>query len=200
MKRMIFAVAVAAFAVAAVAVGGGYVGADALALAAPAADPSAWAPGVGLAMSGMVNLKASEQVAVVGNIDPDAYAAGAVSSGWIDASKFHNFLALVQAGDLGTSATLDGKLEQASDSSGTGAKDITGKAITQLTQAGTDSNKQAEINLRPEELDVEGGFTHFRLTMTVATATSDAGGVVLGVNPRDGFASANDASTVDEIV
>lgn len=147
-----------------------------------------------------LNLKATEQVAVVGNIDPDAYAASTVTTGWIAAQKFHAFIAIVQAGTLGASATLNAKLEQASDSSGTGAKDITGKAITALTQAGTDDDKQALIHLRPNELDMDNSFTHFRLSMTIGTAASDAGGIVLGVGPRTGPAQDNDASTVDEIV
>lgn len=147
-----------------------------------------------------LNLKASEQVAVLGSIDPDAYAASTVTTGWIAAKNFHEFLAIVQAGDLGASATLDAKLQQASDGSGTGAKDITNKAITQLTQAGTDSNKQALINLRPAELDLDNGFTHFRLSMTIGTATSDAGGIVLGVGPRTGPAQDYDDTAVDEIV
>lgn len=146
------------------------------------------------------NFKASEIAAVVETIDPVSQGVGAVSSGWIDASKFHTFAAVVLAGVLGTAATLDGKLEQASDASGTGAKDIAGKAITQLTKAGTDDNKQAVINLRPEELDTPNGFTHFRLTLTVGAAASLVGGVVLGVTARDGLASANDVATVDEIV
>lgn len=146
------------------------------------------------------NFKATEQVGVVGNIKPDAYAASTVTTGWIDSSKYHTFMAIVQAGDLGVSATLDAKLQQASDGSGTGAKDIAGKAITQLTQAGTDSDKQAIINLRPSDLDLDNNFTHFRLSMTVAVAASDAGGIVLGVGPRNGYATANDAATVDEVV
>ena len=148
----------------------------------------------------MLNAKPSEMIGVVGNIDPDAYAAGTVTTGWIAAKDFQSFVAIVQAGDLGASATLDALLQQASDSGGTGAKSITGKAITQLTQAGTDSNKQVLINLRPEELDVDNGFTHFRLSMTVATDTSDAGGIVLGVVPVRGPATGVDASTVDEVV
>jgi hypothetical protein len=147
-----------------------------------------------------LNAKPSEVVGIVGNIDPDAYAASTVTSGWIAAKNYLAFAALVLAGDLGASATLDAKLEQAQDASGTGAKDITGKAITQLTQAGTDSNKQVIINLRPEELDVDNAFTHFRLSMTVATATSDCGGIVLGVNPARGPATGVDATTVDEVV
>lgn len=145
-------------------------------------------------------VRPSDQVAVVGNIDPDAYAAGTVTTGWVSAKNFDAFMAIVQAGDLGASATLDAKLEQATDGSGTGAKDITGKAITQLTKAGSDDNKQAVINLRTEELDVTNGFDFVRLSMTVATATSDAGGILLGMVARYGPASDNDASTVDEIV
>jgi hypothetical protein len=148
----------------------------------------------------MLNAKPSELAAVVGNIDPDAYAAGTYTSGWVNVRDFGALLAVVQAGDLGSSATLDAKLQQASDSSGTGAKDITGKAITQLTQAGTDSNKQSLINVRGEELDVDNGFTHVRLSMTVGTAASDAGGMLLGFVPARGPASDFDASTVDEIV
>ncbi|MEM6259684.1 MAG: hypothetical protein AAGI37_15500 [Planctomycetota bacterium] len=148
----------------------------------------------------MTNALASEQVAIVGNIDPDAYAASTVTSGWISVADFYNFAAVIQAGTLGSSATVDAKLEQATDSSGTGAKDITSKAITQLTQAGTDSDKQAVINLKSDELDIANDFTHFRLSVTVATAASDVGGIVLGVNPRHAPASDNDASTVDEIV
>ena len=145
-------------------------------------------------------LRPTDQVAVVGVIDPDAYAADTYTSGWIDMADFNRIMAVVRAGDLGTSATLDAKLEQASDSSGTGAKDITGAAITQLTQAGTDSNKQAIINAWAEDLDRANGFTHVRLSMTVGTATSDAGAIVFGFDRRYGSASDGDLASVDEIV
>jgi hypothetical protein len=146
------------------------------------------------------NYKASELAAVVETIDPVSQGAGSVSSGWIDASKFRQYMAVVMAGVLGASATLDAKLEQATDASGTGVKDITGKAITQLTKAGTDDNKQAVINLRPEMLDLDGAFDHFRVTLTVGVAASLVGAVVLGLTPASGFAAASDVSTVDEIV
>jgi len=132
--------------------------------------------------------------------DPDAYSASTVTTGWIAMKDFGALMAVVMAGTLGSSATLDAKFEQASDGSGTGAKDITGAAITQLTQAGTDSDKQAVINLRRDDLDMANDFTHVRLSMTVGTAASDAGAVVLAVDPNYAPASDNDASTVDEIV
>lgn len=147
-----------------------------------------------------INALPSERAGLVGAIDPDAYGTGTETTGWIDAKDFFTFLALVSVGTLGSSATVDAKLEQAKDSSGTDAKDISGKSITQLTQAGTDSDKQALINLRQEELDVQNGFTHFRLSITVGTAASDAAGFVFGMDPRLGTAADNDASSVDEIV
>jgi len=142
------------------------------------------------------NVALSDQVQVAGVIDPDAITASTVTTGWISMVTYHSIIAVVMAGTLGTSATLDAKLQEATDSSGTGAADITGKAITQLTQAGTDSDKQAVINLRADELSA--GFTHVRLAMTVATATSDAGAIVLGALAR--YEPATDAATVDEIV
>ena len=145
-------------------------------------------------------LRPSDEAALVAAINPASQGAGSVSTGWIDMSKFDKLMAIVQAGALGASATLDAKLEQATSGAGAGAKDITGKAITQLTQAGTDSNKQAIINLAAEELDVTGGFDFVRLTLTVATAASLVSAAVLGFSPRYAPASDNDASTVDEIV
>ena len=147
-----------------------------------------------------MNALPSEQAAVVAVIDPDATAASTVTSGWVAAKDFLTFMAVFMAGTLGTGATLDGKIQQATDSGGTGAKDVTGKSITQLTQAGSDSDKQAIVNVRQEELDVKNGFDYIRLSLTVGTATSDAGALLLGFNPRRAPASDKDSSTVDEIV
>ena len=142
------------------------------------------------------NVLLSDQVQVAGAIDPDVYTAATYTTGWISMATYNRIMAIVMAGTLGASATLDAKLEKATDGSGTGAADITSKAITQLTQAGTDSDKQAIINCRSDELG--GAFTHVRLSMTVGTATSDAGAIVLGALAR--FEPATDATSVDQIV
>ena len=147
-----------------------------------------------------VNNMPADIEAIGGVIDPDVTAAGTVTTGWVEAAGFYTWMAIVLAGTLGTSATVDAKIEQASDGSGTGAKDITGAAITQLTQAGTDSDKQALVQFRSDDLDVDNSFTHVRLSITVAVATSDIAGVLVGVGPRYGPASDSDASTVAEIV
>lgn len=146
------------------------------------------------------NANPSALAGVVGVIDPDAYAASTVTTGWIKASDYLSFLAIVMAGDLGASATIDAKIQQATDVSGTGAKDVSGLAITQLTKAGTDDNKQALINIQHSDLDINNGFDFIRLSMTIGTAACDAGAIVLGFSPRKGPATAKDLATVDEVV
>jgi hypothetical protein len=139
----------------------------------------------------------SERAAIVATIDPDAYGTGEELSDAIDMSLFGRLLAIVAAGTLGSSATLDAKLTSSATSGGQ-YTDIAGKAITQLTQAGTDSDKQALINLDASELPE--GHRFVKLSMTVGTATSDAGAIVLGFDPRSAPASDDDLASVDEIV
>lgn len=141
----------------------------------------------------------SERAAVVGVIDPDAYSANTYYTGYISMALFRRFMAVIMAGDMGSSATVDAKLIGYTDGSGSGAHDLSGKAITQLTQAGTDDNKQAVINLNTDEL-AGSGYTHFRLSVTIATQAVDLSAIVFGFDPDYGPASDNDASTVDEIV
>ena len=142
------------------------------------------------------NQRISDQVVLAATIDPDAYGTGAQNSDWVDMGNFEAILATVYAGTLGASATLDAKLQQATDGSGAGAKDITGKAITQLVKA-TDDDKQAIIECRSEELDVANSFTHVRLVVTVGTAASDASATIHGVVARY---MATNLSTVAERV
>jgi len=140
----------------------------------------------------------SEAAAVVATIDPDVYTAATYVSDWVAVKNFRRLMAVVMAGELGASATLDAKLRMATDASGTGATDITGAAITQLTKAGSDDDKQAVINLNTDAL-AGTSYTHVALSMTVGTATSDAGAIIMGFNPLYGPASDNDLSTVDSI-
>jgi len=151
-------------------------------------------------MTAFPNILPSDRLAIVAAINPVSQAAGAVSTGWISMQNWRSVMAIVQAGVLGAAATLDAKLEQATSAAGAGAKDIAGKAVTQLTQAGTDSNKQAIINLRQVELDFAGGYSHVRLTLTVGTQASLVSAVLLGLDARYNPASDSDAATVDEIV
>lgn len=145
------------------------------------------------------NLLPSQRAAVVGVINPASLGIGAVSTAWIAMKNYESLLALIKTGILGAAATLDAKFEQATDSGGSGVKDVTGKAIAQLVKA-TNDDDQAEINLRADELDVNGGFDHVRLTVTVAAAASFADATVWAFDPHYGPASDNDLASVVEIV
>lgn len=144
-----------------------------------------------------MNANASEVAAVVGVVDPADLATSAASTGWVYAGDFFRFLAVVQAGAL--SGTLDAKIEQATTSAGGGAKDVTGRAITQL--AATDDNVQALINVKHDDLDIANGFDYLRLTVTPTGGTANLGSaVLLGFNARHNPASSKDASSVKEVV
>lgn len=141
----------------------------------------------------------SEEIGLVGVINPASYAAGTQTTGWVSVKDFQTFMAILTVGALGTSATVDAKLEQATSSGGAGAKDVTGKSITQLTQAGSDSNKQVIIDLRHSHLDIKNDFSYVRLSVTVAVAASILGAVILGVHAQNTPVTSLDLSTVDEI-
>ena len=148
---------------------------------------------------GTINSLGSERAAGVAVVDPDANTAAAYTSAYVSMSDFNQVLAIVQTGVLGSSATVDFKLVQATDSGGTSSKDISGKAITQLVKASNDDD-QAVINCRSEELDVANGFDYVAMVMTVGTATSDTSAIMLGMTARYAPASDNDLASVQEIV
>jgi len=80
---------------------------------------------------------------------------------------------IVMVGAMAQAGTIDLVLMQAQDAAGTGAKVIAGKSITQLTQAGGDGDDICVIEVRSEELDVNGGFGHVGAILTVGTAAAE---------------------------
>jgi len=136
---------------------------------------------------------------LLATIDPVSQAAGTVTTGWVSVKNHLALLALIQTGVLGSSATVDAKLQQATDSSGTSAKDVSGKAITQIVKASGD-NKQAFINAKVADLDTEGGFSYVRLSLTVGTAASLVGASLIGAYPRFEDAAAFNQAGVVQVV
>ena len=145
------------------------------------------------------NAKPSELIALLATIDPASQAAGTINTGWVNHGLFGNLLAIIETGVLGTGATIDAKLQQATDAAGTGSKNVTGKAITQIVKASGD-NKQALISTKSADLDTEGGFAYVRLSITVGTAASIVGAQVIGTNPRYADASAYNQAAVVQVV
>ena len=153
-----------------------------------------------------MSMLASEGVDIVGVIDPDAYAANTYTTAPIDMSKYDRIMAICQAGDLGSSATLIAKLQHGAASNLSDAEDVTGKTAATLTQSPDDSNKQVVINMRADEMvgatkSFKNGTSRYaRLALVLGTATSDMSGIVLGFHARNGAPNAGDLAAVDEII
>jgi len=141
------------------------------------------------------NMLGTEKFAVVATVDPDALTAAQHNSDGVDMKLFESLSVILSVGTLGASATVDMDVTSGSDNVTFGN---TVKSITQLTQAGTDSDKQVVVNVRAEDLTEGDSFV--RAEVTVAVATSDGAVVILGHNPRYAPASDNDLASVDEIV
>lgn len=142
-----------------------------------------------------MNSLPSERAAVIAAIDPIDAQTSARSSVWVSMDKFDRAMALISTGNI--TGTVNAAVQQATDSSGTDAKAL---KSSDSFSAG-DDNKQAVINVRAGELDVNNGFTHIALVITPAGGTSNViSGLVLGFDPRFGPASDEDASTVKQVV
>ena len=146
-----------------------------------------------------LNAKPSEIVALLQSHSPQSQAAGIVNTNCVEVSKFHTIMAVLQTGTLGASATVDFQLQQATDTSATGAKGISGKSLTQIVKASGD-DKQAIINLRVSDLDVEGGFDCVRMKITVGTAASLVSAQLYGIGPRHSPASDSNLASVVQVV
>lgn len=110
--------------------------------------------------------------------------AGVYDTAWVSASQYHRLIAILNVIDMGAGATLDFSIRQATDTSGTSAKAITGKAATQLTQASGDVDSDVAIELQTEELDVTNGFDCVSLRLTVAVDAVVASCRLYGRVPR----------------
>jgi len=111
----------------------------------------------------------NENVKTVQALDPDNYAASAHNGTAIDTRGYQDIEYTLQVGDMGTNGTIAAKVQE-SDASGSGYADITGAAITAMTQASPDqSNKAAIIRIRLQAPRKR----YQRIVVTPGTAASD---------------------------
>lgn len=105
----------------------------------------------------------------------DTFAIGTYSALMANRSmaNYQRAVAILMVGDVAQGATVDLALWQATSAAGANAKLIAGKAITTLTDA--DSNSVVCIEVRTEELDVDGGFAYLVGVITVAGGNVDLG-------------------------
>ena len=107
------------------------------------------------------------------------------STAWVSMKGFDAVYAKVILGTWNATDDLDTcKLEQATDSSGTGAKDLTtsGSGLNYDTANPIDADGDTVVlEAKAEDLDVAGGFTHVRLYVaeTGNTGTDNVTGVLI---------------------
>lgn len=97
-----------------------------------------------------------------------------VDSDWVAPfiNSANRYAVLVVGGAVGTS--LDVKVQQAKDSSGTGAKDIADADgnVLEITQlAGTDDDVLVGIDIIPSDLDDKNGFKYIQVQTTAVGTT-----------------------------
>ena len=141
----------------------------------------------------------TETAALLYNLAPVSVSNGAEAfTSYVSLANYHRAVIVIHTGVMASGSTLDAVVHQATDTSGTSAKHLTAsKAITQLTQAGSDSNKDVAIEVRTEELDVAGGFDCIALGYTVGTAATLLSIEIYGLVPRYAAVS---TTAWDEIV
>ncbi len=116
-------------------------------------------------------------------IDPASYAAEQ-NTARAAVGNYHRFGVLLSVGAMAGGATLDLDIEQHTLAVGGTTKNITGKSITQLTQAGGDGNCLVWVECQTEELDVDGGFDYVSVEVTPAVGAVIFGAVLFGAIPR----------------
>jgi len=136
----------------------------------------------------------AEDVAVLSLIAPVDGATGATTGGWGNVANFSQVGCVAIVGVI--SGTVAVKLQQATDSSGTSNKDITGATNTTLTA--TDDGKAVVIGCDvAKNMDIDNGFTHVAAVMTITGgAASFISAVILGAGNRYGEVSGTDSSLV----
>jgi len=128
------------------------------------------------------NTRFSERNTLMATIGPVSQGVGTVNSGWVQVSGTDQIVALLSVGVFGALATVDAKFQQATSSGGAGAKDVTGKAIVQMLAAGG-NNRQAIVEVRETDMDVNNGFTFVQFSITVAAAATLVAADVIAALP-----------------
>lgn len=114
----------------------------------------------------------------------DSFAIGTHTSAYVSLMNYHRTVIVINVGDIAAGGALDARLLQATTTAGAGAKAITGKAITQLTQAGGDGDDIVCIELQTEELDVTNAFDCIALELTVTSGAVELSYIIYGIEPR----------------
>ena len=104
---------------------------------------------------------------------PVSKSAGTTTSSAIDLTGYTSGVLIVNAGVIGSSGTIDCKIQSSATSGGTYA-DITGAAITQMTEAGSSSGTSQAVNF-----ELTAGKPFVKTVLVNATAAAIQGVFVI---------------------
>ena len=110
-------------------------------------------------------------------------------TGYVDMADYHRAFVWLHVGTPAGASTIDVTLQQATDTDGSDAKeltDITGVAATKdITQiVAGDAGVYVGIEIRSPEFDVTNGFHCLQVTVTVGTAAYTYSLVIFGIVSR----------------
>jgi hypothetical protein len=130
-------------------------------------------------------------------IEPDAYVASTVNGPAIELKGYGQALFVLECGALGTSATIDLKIQESPDGS-TGWVDITGAALGQKAQ-GTDDDKVFQGSVGAMGV-ASSRLGWVRAVLTVGVATSDVAVSCVLLDPQIMPTSPQEAEVDDTFV
>lgn len=96
----------------------------------------------------------------------DCANTAAATSGWIDVRTYEGDIAIIQSTGVVTAGTIVGKIQEATDGSGTGAADITGAVFTSV---GTSTDNDVQ------KLVIRNTAGYIRYVGTIATGPALVG-------------------------
>ena len=118
----------------------------------------------------------SNRVTVNTALAPVSKSAGSTTSAAIDLTGYSGGSLLVSAGVIASSGTVDCKI-QTSTATGGSYTDLTGAAITQMTEAGGDSGSSQLVDFK-----CPAGSPFVKTVLVNATAAAIQGVYVIGDN------------------
>jgi hypothetical protein len=127
----------------------------------------------------MTNRNISESLAQLASIAPVAQTAGTVLSGPFTLNPSRKAMATILVGTPGSGGTVDAKIRWSATSGGTYA-DVTGAAMAQMVAAGSQ-----QIEIRGDRVNALAQGPWFKLSVTVAVATTPIAAIVQGADSRD---------------
>lgn len=145
-----------------------------------------------------LNQRLSEMLPTIATIDPQTVANTELYTDVIDFGKVEQAFAVALLGNM-AAETIDFRFYSC-DSDGSNAALVTGKAATQLAaSAGANDNTQLAINVRDTDL-LASGKQYGKFGLVTGGATGGPAAVIVQGALRQGAATDNDLSTVQQIV